>query len=137
MAKTKKPSITNDVNNYLDKLEHPLKEALLELRQHILSKFPEISEQIKWNSLSLYFNGEMKAFNPKEYKRDLLVFNLNKKDYILLIFPTGSTIKDTHNLLEGEYTDGRRMLKITSTAEAKNKMDALYFVINSWINQIN
>lgn len=80
MAKTIKQSKTDDVNDYLDKLVHPLKGVLLELRQHLLTRFSEISEHIKWNSLSFYFNGDMNAFNPKEYKRDLLVVNLNKKN---------------------------------------------------------
>ncbi|MEI2695830.1 MAG: DUF1801 domain-containing protein [Saprospiraceae bacterium] len=137
MEKKIKPNNTDALNNYLNELEHPLKNALLELKQQILSKFPEISAQLKWNSLSLYFNGEMKPFNPKEYKRDLVVFNLNKKEYILLVFPTGSKINDGNQILEGEYSDGRRMLKISSIEDLKNKMTDLHLVIKSWIAQID
>jgi len=136
MSKPSKPTKTNEVNNYLERLVHPMKEVVLEIRTIILSKFPEISEQIKWNSLSFYYNGEMTPFNAKEYKRDLIVLNLNKKDYVLLIFPTGSSINDTKQLLEGDYTDGRRMLKIKSTVDAKIKMEELYELIQSWISQV-
>ncbi|MBK7360268.1 MAG: DUF1801 domain-containing protein [Saprospiraceae bacterium] len=137
MAKTIKQSKTDDVNDYLDKLVHPLKGVLLELRQHLLTRFSEISEHIKWNSLSFYFNGDMNAFNPKEYKRDLLVVNLNKKEYVLLVFPTGYTILHKSQLLEGDYADGRRMVKIYSTADLTSNKDELFNIIESWISQID
>lgn len=137
MAKTIKQSKTDDVNGYLDKLEHPLKGVLLELRHHILTRFPEISEHIKWNSLSFYFNGEMHDFNPKEYKRDLLVVNLNKKEYVLLVFPTGNNISHKSQLLEGDYADGRKMVKIYSTEGLTNHKDELFKIIGSWIMQID
>lgn len=136
MAKKTDPNNTDALSNYLDNLEHPLKNVLLELQLQILSKFPEISAQLKWNSLSLYYNGEMKPFNPKEYKRDLVVFNLNKREYILLVFPTGSKIKDNNQVLEGDYPDGRRMLKINSIEDLNNKMTDLQLLIQFWIAQI-
>lgn len=111
MAKKTDPNNTDALSNYLDNLEHPLKNVLLELQLQILSKFPEISAQLKWNSLSLYYNGEMKPFNPKEYKRDLVVVNLNKREYILLVFPTGSKIKDNNQVLEGDYPDRQTHVK--------------------------
>lgn len=137
MAKKTDPNNTDALANYLDNLEHPLKNVLLELQLQILSKFPEISAQLKWNSLSLYYNGEMKPFNPKEYKRDLVVFNLNKREYILLVFPTGSKIKDNNQVLEGDYPDGRRMLKIYSIEDLNNKMTDLQLLIQFWIAQID
>ena len=136
MAKKTDPNNTDALSNYLDNLEHPLKNVLLELQLQILSNFPEISAQLKWNSLSLYYNGEMKPFNPKEYKRDLVVFNLNKREYILLVFPTGSKIKDNNQVLEGDYPDGRRMLKINSIEDLNNKMTDLQLLIQFWIAQI-
>jgi len=136
MAKKTDPNNTDALSNYLDNLEHPLKNVLLELQLQILSKFPEISAQLKWNSLSLYYNGEMKPFNPKEYKRDLVVVNLNKREYILLVFPTGSKIKDNNQVLEGDYPDGRRMLKINSIEDLNNKMTDLQLLIQFWIAQI-
>ncbi|HRG67666.1 MAG TPA: DUF1801 domain-containing protein [Saprospiraceae bacterium] len=136
MAKKTDPNNTDALANYLDNLEHPLKNVLLELQLQILSKFPEISAQSKWNSLSLYYNGEMKPFNPKEYKRDLVVINLNKREYILLVFPTGSKIKDNNQVLEGDYPDGRRMLKINSIEDLNNKMTDLQLLIQFWIAQI-
>ena len=50
----------------------------------------------------------MKPFDPKEYKRDLIVMNLHK-GRIMLVFPSGAKVNDTSGLLEGDYKDGRRL----------------------------
>jgi len=57
------------------------------LRQIILSTDKEIGEQIQWNSPAFFYKGEMKPFDPKEYKRHVVVFNLAKKDCIRLYSP--------------------------------------------------
>ena len=51
----------------------------------------------------------MKEFDPKEYKRDIIVFNLFK-GRIMLVFPGGAKVKDASGLLEGDYKDGRRFI---------------------------
>lgn len=38
------------VADYIDKLDHPLKEVVIALQEVILSTDPQIGEQIKWNS---------------------------------------------------------------------------------------
>ena len=42
----------------------------------------------------------MKAFDPKEYKREIAVFNLLKGS-IMLVFTSGAKVNDTSGLLEG------------------------------------
>lgn len=106
------------------------------IRQTILGIDKSIGEQIKWNAPSFYYTGEMKPFDPKEYKRDIVVFNLRKQEYVLLIFPTGAKIKDTSGILEGDYTDGRRMIKIADMKDLKSKEKNLQKVIKSWLKQI-
>lgn len=135
MAKLK-PTNQEQVTAYIEKQEQPLATILTFLRQIILETDQEIAEHIKWNSVSFYYSGEMKPFDPKEYKRDLLVINIHKKDGILLVFPTGDKINDTSGLLEGNYTDGRRLAKIKDLADAKNKKEALQSAINDWIFKI-
>jgi len=66
-------------------LNHPLKNVVQALRKIVLSVDEEIAEQIKWNSPSFYYTGAMKPFDPKEYKRDIVVFNLHKNDCVLLV----------------------------------------------------
>ena len=136
MAKAKKLSETEEVGLYYEKLEHPLKNVVEALRTTVLAASEQLAEQIKWNSPSFYYTGEMKPFDPKEYKRDLVVFNLHKKEYVLLVFPTGAKVNDPTGLLEGQYTDGRRTVKISTLEEAEKKASDLQAVILEWLKLI-
>lgn len=77
----------------------------------------------------------MKDFDPKEYKRDIIVMNLHKGK-ILLAFPTGARIKDTAGLLEGNYTDGRRLMPIKDMEDARAKEKGLKKIIKDWLKGI-
>jgi predicted DNA-binding protein (MmcQ/YjbR family) len=125
------------VNDFIRQLLPSEKEIIQSLRNVILQTDKQIREHIKWNSLSFYYTGEMQSFNPKEYKRDLVVTNLRQKDHILLIFPTGAKINDTTGLLEGDYQDGRRMVKIYDLKDLKAKTKGLQKVIKKWLSLIN
>jgi hypothetical protein len=95
---------------------------------------PEIREHIKWNSLAFYYSGEMKAFDAKEYKRDLLVVNLHRGKF-LLVFPTGSKIDDS--VLKGKnYPDGRKILTIDSLGDLKKIEPDLKAGLVNWLGQI-
>jgi len=135
MAKSKL-SNEEQVSEYIDKLEANLAETITFLRQIILETDKEIAEHIKWNSPSFYYSGEMKPFDPKEYKRDLLVLNIHRKENILIVFPTGDKINDTSGLLEGNYTDGRKLAKIKDLEDAKIKKEALQNLIKDWLSKI-
>lgn len=103
------------------------------LRTIILAADPRVAEQVKWNSPAFYYTGPMVPFNPKEYKRDIVVLNLRAKDHVLLVFPTGARINDPSGLLQGDYTDGRRMIKIHSPEEAQAHAEALQTIIRNWL----
>ena len=137
MTKTIKPSPEKQVIEYFKKLEHPLANVVQALRKTVLSADNEIGEQIKWNSPSFYYTGEMKAFDPKEYKRDIVVFNLHKKEYVLLVFPTGAIVEDTSGLLEGKFPDGRKTAKFSTLNEVKTKENDLKDVIKKWLNKVD
>jgi hypothetical protein len=129
--------INLSVADYLSQLDHPLKNVVTALRKFLLSADNEIDEQIKWNSLSFYYTGEMKAFDPKEYKRDIVVLNLHKKDLVLLVFPTGARIPDQSGLLEGKFTDGRKTAKFTTLEEVKSKGADLQKVVKLWLQTVD
>lgn len=129
-------SNTEQVLDYISKLEMPTSETITYLRKIILDTDLEIAEHIKWNSVSFYYSGDMKLFDPKEYKRDLLVLNVHRKEGILVVFPTGDRIHDTFGLLEGNYSDGRKMAKIKDLEDAKTKKEALQNAIKNWISTI-
>ena len=131
----KKPAVAT-VGEYIAQLEGPLVKTIEAVRQVFLKADKMVGEQIKWNSPAFYYTGPMKPFDPKEYKRDIAVVNIYKKEYVLLIFPTGARIKDSSGLLEGSYTDGRRMVKVMDTQDLKVKEKALQQVIIAWLNGV-
>ena len=133
MAKSKL-SDSEQVAELIGKLEKPVAEAVELIRQIFLS-IDGISEQIKWNSPSFYYNGEMKAFDPKEYKRDIAVANLHR-GRLMLVFPTGAKVNDTTGLLEGSYTDGRRIVNFEDAEDVKAKEDSLRKVILEWLSKV-
>src|ERR1700741_3407717 len=109
MAKAIKLSDQEEISEHIQKLEPGLGKIIEELRRIILSTDPEVGERIKWNNPSFYFTGEMKPFDPKEYKREIAVFNLFK-NRIMLVFPSGAKVSDKSGFLEGDYKDGRRIV---------------------------
>jgi hypothetical protein len=133
---TPKLSDTELVTRHIQKLEPSLGKIIEYIRQLILKIDKEISEQIKWNNPSFYYSGEMKSFDPKEYKRDLIVMNLHK-GRIMLVFPSGAKVNDTSGLLEGDYKDGRRLAIFTDMKDVKAKEKNLQIVIKKWLKLVD
>ncbi len=125
-----------EVDAYVRALEHPLKSEVETLRMIILGADALIGEQIKWNAPAFFYRGEMKPFDPKEYKRDIVVFNLRATDHVLLVFPTGARIDAASGLLEGDYTDGRRLAKFRNMDDVSSKKCALLGVIADWLRTV-
>lgn len=124
------------VIEHIKKLDPAVEKIVQAIRQIILSTDKEIGERIKWNNPSYYYTGEMKPFDPKEYKREIIVFNLYK-GRIMLVFPSGAKVNDTSGLLEGEYKDGRRIIIFTDMKDVKSKEKALQTVIKKWLKLVD
>ncbi len=131
----KKPKLTHQeqIQEFYTNNDHPLKDVMLKLHTIILETDPQIGDHIKWNSPAFYFKGEMAPFDPKEYKRDIVVYNIHKKDKILLIFPTGAKVNDASGLLEGNFTDGRKTCQFTSMEDLLSKENKLKSVLCQWL----
>ena len=132
MTNVSKLSDSEQVSEHIEKLEAPVAAIVSYLRDVILKTDKEIAEQIKWNSPSFHYTGSMKAFDPKEYKRDILVMNLHRGK-LLLVMPTGERVKDVSKILEGKYTDGRRVVTIKDMDDAKGKTPELQKVLKAWL----
>ena len=132
-----KPSAPDEVDAYMDRLKHPLAEVVEALRQIILKADPAIGEEIKWNAPTFFYTGEMKPFNPKEYKRYLVVFNLFRKDCIRLAFWRGAWVKDTSGFLEGDYADGRRLAMFYDLRDVKAKKKVLQHVVRRQLKHVH
>jgi hypothetical protein len=75
-----------EVDAYLKKLKHPLKEVVEALRQIILSTDKEIGEEIKWNAPTFFFSGEIRWWYSQRRQG-----------------------QRQNRLLQGDYSDGRRL----------------------------
>lgn len=136
MAASLKKTDQEQVTEHIQKLEPSLAEVVEALRKIILNTDREIGERIKWNNPSFYYTGEMKPFDPKEYKREIAVFNLHK-GRVLLVFPSGKKVNDTSGLLEGNYADGRKIALFKDLNDVKSKEKALQTVIKDWLKLID
>ena len=139
--KTTKPGLKDlgdkdQVSEHIQKLEPALAKIVETLRKIILSADKEIGERIKWNNPSFYYTGEMKAFDPKEYKREIIVFNLFK-GRVMLVFPSGAKINDTSGLLKGDYKDGRRITIFKDLKDVKAKENILKKIIKDWLKLVD
>ena len=131
-----KLSNSEQVDQHIATLSKEIQPAVAYLRQLMLAIDSNIAEHIKWNSPAFYYSGAMKDFDPKEYKRDILVLHL-RKNKIMCVLPTGQNIKDNIQLLEGDYTDGRRMINSTNIEDIKQKESLFIGVIKEWISLID
>ena len=136
MAISKTLSDTEQVTAHIKKLEPAIAKIIETLRKIILSTDKEIGERIKWNNPSFYYTGEMKPFDPKEYKREIIVMNLYK-GRIMLVFPSGAKVNDKSGLLEGDYKDGRRITIFKDMKDVKASEKALQTVIKKWLKLVD
>jgi hypothetical protein len=112
------------VDDFIQATEGGLQELLKELRQILTGFSPELGEQIKWNSPAYFYTGEMSDFDAKTYARDFVVLNCHR-GYVLMVFPNGAHFPDPSKILEGQYTDGRRMISIKSIEDIHKKLMGL------------
>jgi uncharacterized protein YdhG (YjbR/CyaY superfamily) len=136
MKEPHNPNNSKLVTEFIQKLDPPFAKVIETIRQIILNTHKEIGERIKWNHPSFYYTGEMKPFSPKEYKREMVVFNLHKSR-ILLVLPNGAKVNDNSGLLEGDYKDGRRLITFKDIEDVKSKEKALQKILNDWIKLID
>jgi hypothetical protein len=136
MATSKKLTDEEQVTEHIKKLEPAIAETVGYIRQFILKTDKQIGERIKWSNPSFYYTGEMKPFDPKEYKREIAVFNLHK-GRIMLVFPSGAKVDDKSGLLEGDYKDGRRLIVFNDLKDVQSKEKNLKKVIKDWLKLVD
>jgi hypothetical protein len=134
-AKSEKLSDKEAVTDHIKQLEPTLGKTVEVIRQIILDTDKEIGERVKWNNPSFYYTGEMKPFDPKEYKREIIVMNLFK-GRIMLVFPSGAKVNDSSGLLQGDYKDGRRITIFKDLEDVRSKEKSLQHVIKEWLKLV-
>jgi len=80
--------------------------------------------------------GAMEPFDPKEYRRHLVVFNFYRKDCLRLVFWRGDLANDKSGLLEGDYDDGRRLAHFSSLDDLSTGKKALVSALKSQLKHM-
>lgn len=129
--KSTKLSGHEQVIEFLNNLEHPLKKEIEEVRKIILSANDQITEHIKWNAPSFCFQNE-----------DRVTFQLQGKGFFRLVFHCGAKAKDrtekeplftdTTGLLDW-VTNDRAIVKLTDMSDVETKKEKLAEVVAKWI----
>ena len=127
---------TELVTQHIQKLPPDIAEIVNAIRLIILGAHKEVGEHIKWNNPCFYYTGAIQPFDPKEYKREIAVFNLFK-GRIMLVLPSGAKVNDLTGLLEGDYKDGRRTIIFKDMADVLAKQTTLINIIKDWIDKVD
>ncbi len=135
MAKSTYENDSKAVTDFITKLDADFAKLVQSIRNALLEIDQNVDEHIKWNSPSFFYKGEMKPFDPKDYKRDLVVIN-SRKNEALLVFPTGNIIDDKSGILEGNFPDGRKIVKFRSEEEFNSKKENLKSAVKDWLNKV-
>lgn len=112
---------TDAVNDYMEKLEHPLKNEIEMVRSIIKASSTKIKERIKWNAPSFFTTADLVTFNHRNIKQVHLVFH-------------HEAIVNIHSeWLLGDYKD-RRMMYFDDMNDIKKKEKVLSQIMKSLIS---
>jgi len=112
------------VNSYMSKLSHPLKDEIEAIRTIIKKADGKIGERVKWAAPSYY------------YKEDLVTFNPRATKHVHLVFHNAAVANIRSPILEGDYKD-RRMTYFRDMKEVRSKSKELEKVIKELIHFID
>ena len=114
---------TEEVNAFMEQLEHPLK-AEIEAVRAIIKTNRKICERVKWNAPSFF------------YTDDLATIHVKAKQHVHLIFHHPAIVKIKSDLLEGDYKD-RRMMYFENMKEVKSRKKELTSIISELVDLMN
>jgi len=117
---------TEQVAEFLQKLDHPFKKEIEEIRKIILGANPDIIEQIKWAAPSF-------AYKDMDY---LVTFNLWEKKRVHLVFHNPNIAKVKSELLEGKM-EKRRMAYFSDMKDIEERKKELVKVIQELIELVD
>ncbi|MEB2775873.1 DUF1801 domain-containing protein [Algoriphagus sp. D3-2-R+10] len=119
-----------EVTEFLNLLEHPLREEIELIRSLILDTDSQLSENIKWNGPNYSYEGQdritMKMYPPKQIQ---LIFHRGAK---VLSLPAERLIEDPSKLMSWKSND-RAVISFKDLAEIKSNSSELIQLIKDWI----
>ena len=113
-------SNTKKVDEFLSKLEHPLKAELEAVRAIIVNANPKIEEDVKWGGPSFFYKEELATFNPRI------------KNYVALIFHKGELLNIKSDFLENA-TKGKVYAKFYSMDQVTTNKELIEKMVNAWV----
>lgn len=111
------------VDEYMARLDHPLKAEVQALREIIKGVNPNITEEIKWNAPSF------------SYKGYIATFHLRPTHHVHLVFHNPHIASIPSGILEGDYED-RRMAYFVDMNDVQAKRAALEAVVRELIKRM-
>ncbi len=115
---------TEQVNAYMNDLEHPLKAEIEITRNILLNANKKIQERVKWNAPSFYYKEDMATFNPRE------------KKHIHIVFHHSSIEGISSGILKGDYV-GRRMVYLNNIEEVNTHRQELERIMNELVGIVD
>lgn len=113
-------SNTKKVDEFMDKLEHPLRAEMEAVRSIIVNANSKMEEDVKWGGPSFF------------YKEDLATFNPRIKNYVALIFHKGELLNIKSDFLEAA-SKGKVYAKFYSMEQVKENKELLEKMVNTWV----
>ena len=124
-------SVPKNVEAFLESFHHPLRPAVLTLRQIVVEADPSIQEGIKWNVPSFRTSEFFATMHVRSENRVGLIlhFGAKKRD------TTGIVIHDPESLLEWLAED-RAQVMFQTLEDLDQKRPALDRLIREWIQYV-
>jgi hypothetical protein len=113
-------NLNPQVDEFMAKLEHPLKDEMQRVREIILATDPKMTEVIKWGGPTFMYKGNLATLTPRS------------KRFVNLFFQAGATIRDAHGILEGDAKEVR-VARFHDMKDIDKKEEALKAVVREWI----
>ncbi|MSR31013.1 MAG: DUF1801 domain-containing protein [Gemmataceae bacterium] len=121
-----------EVQDFFDRLSHPLKPVLEAVRECIVEAAPKVVEEIKWNSPSFKVKELFATINIRD-GQVMLVLHLGEK--VKDNSTKGIKIRDTKGLLTWVARE-RALVSFKGLDEIKKNKKALQVIIRQWIQKM-
>ena len=108
-----------EVDAWFEGFEHPLKDAMLRVREIILGADERMAESVKWSAPTFTFQGNLASFQPRT------------KNFVSLMFHRGSEIPGDHPHLKGDAALVRTM-RFTDLRDVEVRRPDLEAVVRAW-----
>ncbi len=110
---------TQEVEDWFDGYDNPMKPVVAAMREVILAADPRVTECVKWQAPTFMFKGNIASFFPKA------------KKHASLMFHKGAEIQGKFPNLVGDGKEARSF-KVASLDDLEAKSDELAAIVQAW-----